>query len=430
MSEENEKTLRVYDKLAKVYLRQSSSHAQQDPIKSKKKSEWLKNFCNKGFGSLAEHASILEIGAANGNDSKMLEELGFDITASDVADDFLEAIKKQNLKTIKFNVLTDDFPQKYDGILCWRVFVHFTKEDLTLALNKIYHALNLKGRLICNIINAESKENENKGWYDFPGEYHMGAERFFQHYSQSELVEIISKIGFKIVALEKNGGTLNDKWFCLVLEKPKAVSSKIKKYIDENIFPAYDSHAGHGVPHIDYVIRRSLNFAESVPEANIDMVYVIAAYHDIGRKIDNEHHEIESAKIFLADDFMKDFFTDDERKIIAEAIEDHRASSKHEPRSIYGKIVSSADRSTSVTEILSRIYDYNRSLHPDYSEDETIADCCRALRVKYGADGYARTKIFFHDPEYEGFIAEIERITANPSIYKELQMDFNNKKIA
>ncbi len=36
---------------------------------------------------------------------------------------------------------------------------------------------------------------------------------------------------------------------------------------------------------------------------------------------------------------IKEFFNDEERKIIKEAIEDHRASSNHEPRNIYGNQV-------------------------------------------------------------------------------------------
>lgn len=428
MSKENNKTLKVYDKFAKTYLKQSVEHSAKDPEKAKKKFEWVKNFCKQGFETLPEKARILEIGAANGENSKMLEEFGFDVTASDVADDFLTAIKKQGLKTIKFNLLTDSFSQKYDGVFCWRVFVHFTKSDLELALNKIYRALNPNGRLIFNVINTESKENINKGWYDFPGEYHMGAERFFQHYDRSELIEIVEKAGFKIITIEKTGGKENNKWFCLALEKPDKVNTKIKEYVKENIFPDYDPHAGHGLPHINYVIRRSLNFAEQAPEVNIDMVYTIAAYHDIGRKVDNEHHEIESAKIFLNDDFMKDIFNVNERKLIAEAIEDHRASSKHEPRSIYGKIVSSADRNNSVEQILDRIYDYTKSLHPDFTEDEILADACLHLRKKYGKNGYASSKMFFHDPDYEQFMQDVEDLTLDPAKYAQMQQGFNRGK--
>ena len=114
---------------------------------------------------------------------------------------------------------------------------------------------------------------------------------------------------------------------------------------------------------------------------------------------------------------MKDFFNNSERKLIAEAIEDHRASSKHEPRSIYGKIVSSADRNNSVEQVLSRIYDYIKSLHPDFTEDEVLADACLHLREKYGKNGYASSKMFFYDSDYEKFMQEIEELTSDPIKY-------------
>ena len=84
--------------------------------------------------------------------------------------------------------------------------------------------------------NINTKENINKGWYDFPGEYHMGAERFFQHYSESELIKIIEKVGFKIIALEKTGDNEKNKWSCLVLEKPDKVNERIKKICKRKYF--------------------------------------------------------------------------------------------------------------------------------------------------------------------------------------------------
>lgn len=54
---------------------------------------------------------------------------------------------------------------------------------------------------------------------------------------------------------------------------------------------------------------------------------------ELVKYIDNAKHEIISAQIFMEDKKIKDWFTDDERKIIKEAIEDHRASSNHKPRS-------------------------------------------------------------------------------------------------
>lgn len=198
------------------------------------------------------------------------------------------------------------------------------------------------------------------------------------------------------------------------------VNQGLKEYIEEKILTEYDPHAGHGLEHIKYVIRRSLLFAGTVPDLNIDMVYTIAAYHDIGRKVDNARHEIESAKIFLADDFMKSYFNDDERKIIAEAIEDHRASADHDPRSIYGKVVSSADRNSSVEQAIQRAFKYAMSLHPEFTEEEAIVDACVHLHEKYGNDGYALSKMFFKDLDYEKFLQDIEEITSNPEEHMQM----------
>lgn len=67
---------------------------------------------------------------------------------------------------------------------------------------------------------------------------------------------------------------------------------------------------------------------------NIDMVYIIAAYHDLGRLVDNETHNIESGKMVREDKFLRENFSAEEVETMAEAVEDHRASLGHEPRSI------------------------------------------------------------------------------------------------
>ena len=121
------------------------------------------------------------------------------------------------------------------------------------------------------------------------------------------------------------------------------INEKLKKYIEENVFPEYDKNeSGHGINHINDVIKRSFELVEENQlDVNMDMVYVIAAYHDIGHHIDSKTHEIISADIISKDNNLSEFFTDEELQIIKEAIEDHRASAKDEPRSIYGRIVSS-----------------------------------------------------------------------------------------
>lgn len=208
----------------------------------------------------------------------------------------------------------------------------------------------------------------------------------------------------------------------------KKISADVKEYIETEILPRYQELKGHTGEHIKQVIKRSLEFAKQAPGVNIDMVYIIAAYHDLGRLVDNETHNIESAKMMRKDKFLQDNFTADEVETMAEAVEDHRASLGHEPRSIYGKIVSSADRNPSVESMLERAYDYNKLLHPNLSEDEIIEDVRVHLRAKYAPDGYAAKTMFFKDAGFEVMLKEVERITRTPETFAKIQKDFNKKR--
>ena len=187
------------------------------------------------------------------------------------------------------------------------------------------------------------------------------------------------------------------------------INSDLKDYIEKNIFPEYSKNEpAHNIDHIKYVITRSFKFAYTLPNINYNMVYTIAAYHDIGHHIDSKKHEIISGKIMSKDENLKEFFSEEELKIIKEAIEDHRASAEHEPRSIYGKIVSTADRNNTVEACLRRSYTYGKKLEPDSTDEELFERAYKHLKMKFGENGYA--KFFFKDEEYENFLKEIREL--------------------
>lgn len=211
------------------------------------------------------------------------------------------------------------------------------------------------------------------------------------------------------------------------MDRPE-VSKEIQDYIENEILPKYNGIGGHTDEHIRQVIERSFEFFKQTEGLNIDMVYVIAAYHDLGRLIDNETHNIESAKMLRADEFLKAHFSAEDIETMAQAVEDHRSTLKSEPRSIYGKLVSSADRNTKVDVALGRVYDYQRHLQPDAPEDECIEYCRHLLRIKYTPDGYAANKMYFDDPNYAGFLKEIEQITRTPEGFAKVMRDFNEKR--
>lgn len=203
------------------------------------------------------------------------------------------------------------------------------------------------------------------------------------------------------------------------------INENLKEYIEENVFPEYSKNEpAHNIEHIKYVINRSFKFADTVPNINYDMVYTIAAYHDIGHHIDPKKHEIISGEIMSKDENLKKFFSVEELKIIKEAIEDHRASSNHEPRSIYGKIVSTADRNNTVEACLRRSYSYNKKLHPEYNDEQIFEDCHFHLNDKFGENGYA--KFFFKDEEYENFLKDIRELLSDKNKFIETQKNYIN----
>ena len=192
-----------------------------------------------------------------------------------------------------------------------------------------------------------------------------------------------------------------------MIEKYK-IKLELIKYIEQIVNYHYNlNDKGHGVEHAKYVINRSFEFAYKVESINLEMVYVIAAYHDVAHHIDAKNHETISAKMLMEDKKLKDFFTDEQIKIMSEAVEDHRSSMETEPRSIYGKIVSSADRNTSVEVTLKRCYSYNRRHFSELKESEIIEECRKFLLKKFGINGYARSKMFFDDKEYKKYLDDI-----------------------
>jgi len=187
------------------------------------------------------------------------------------------------------------------------------------------------------------------------------------------------------------------------------INKQLMEYIENNILPIYEKNdSGHGIEHIQYVIRRSFDFAKQFENIDFNMVYVIAAFHDLAHHIDKDNHEVSSAKLFYENKVMKEFFTDEQRKIIKEAIEDHRASLEYEPRSNYGKIISSADRNVDIISSLRRTHAYTTKHYPDLDLDQMINRAYKHISKKFGIDGYAKS--YCYDKEFEEFKKCVEEL--------------------
>lgn len=207
------------------------------------------------------------------------------------------------------------------------------------------------------------------------------------------------------------------------------LNSDLQEYIEKEILPRYQQNEeGHGLGHINYVINRSLEFAKTVRDINYDMVYVIAAYHDIGHYIDRKNHEKVSAELLMADQNLRNYFNEEQIKIMADAVYDHRASLEYEPRSIYGKIVSSADRNTNIDTILKRTYTYRLKHMPNASLDEIIEESRKHVIDKFGKNGYAKEKMYFEDKDYEKYLNDCDNLANNPEEFRKMYIEVNNLK--
>lgn len=192
----------------------------------------------------------------------------------------------------------------------------------------------------------------------------------------------------------------------------KELNEELVEYIEKEIFPLYDRNEfAHGINHIKTVIRRSLELADGY-DVDFNIVYTVAAYHDLGHFIDRKRHEIISAEMFMKDENIKRWFADEQRMVIKEAIEDHRASCNHVPRTIYGKIVSTADRTiVDIDNTIKRSYTYGKKNYIGLSEEEQFDKVYEHLVEKYGERGYA--KVYLEDKEFDEAVGKLRQALEN-----------------
>ncbi len=182
----------------------------------------------------------------------------------------------------------------------------------------------------------------------------------------------------------------------------------LTEYINETIIPRYAQFdTAHRQDHALSVINNSLELARHY-DVEINMVYTIAAYHDLGLVAGRERHHIVSAEILKADKQLLKWFDKEQITTMAQAVGDHRASAHHEPRSLYGKIVAEADRDIIPLNIIQRTVQYGLSNYPELSPEEQWQRAQKHLIEKYGDDGYL--KLLLPESPNAARLAELRRI--------------------
>lgn len=164
---------------------------------------------------------------------------------------------------------------------------------------------------------------------------------------------------------------------------------------------------------------------QEVPER--EMLFIAAACHDLGLVNGRERHHLDSGIIIRNNPRLRQWFTEEDIETIAQAAEDHRASGKSAPRSIYGKIVAEADRVIDGETIIRRTIQFGFTHYPSLDREAHIKRAVEHLREKYGRGGYLKLWIPWSDNATR-LNALQEMIADDSAVYREIVRIYDNQQ--
>ena len=191
------------------------------------------------------------------------------------------------------------------------------------------------------------------------------------------------------------------------------MSDELHRYVYDELVPRYASFdQAHREDHALTVISQAMSLADGLscwlsenPDAediwrvpvDKDVLLVAAACHDLGLVNGRERHHLDSGIIIRADRRLRQWFDEAKIELVAQAAEDHRASGKSAPRSIYGMLVAEADRVIEGDTIIRRTIQYGLKNYPDLDREGHVLRAIGHLKEKYGRGGYLKLWIPWSD---------------------------------
>ena len=196
-----------------------------------------------------------------------------------------------------------------------------------------------------------------------------------------------------------------------------APSLDLVEFVETNILPQYTQFdRAHNLEHVTRVIRNAMELVRTTG-ADINMVYVIAAYHDLGMSGPRAVHHLTGGKILAADARLKRWFSAEQIKIMKEAVEDHRASASHSPRSLYGKIIAEAARDIVPEVVFQRTIEFGLANYPELDDEQQWQRFAKHMDEKYSVNGYIR--LWIPGSPNERRLNELRSIIAQPPLLRQ-----------
>lgn len=201
MSNSNQQTVQAYEDHVQDYI--DGTPQTVDGI--------LKNWLDKTLDLTPPDAHILELGSAMGRDATYLQQKGYTVECTDVAEGFVKLLQDKGFNARKLDAVTDAITGSYDLILASAVLLHFTREETAQVLRKVYEALSDGGLFAFTL-----KEGEGEEWSNEK----LGAPRFFCYWTADQIAEYLQDAGFeKIDIAAGQEGSRNVSWVQIIAKK-------------------------------------------------------------------------------------------------------------------------------------------------------------------------------------------------------------------
>ncbi|MBR2064640.1 MAG: HD domain-containing protein [Bacteroidales bacterium] len=190
------------------------------------------------------------------------------------------------------------------------------------------------------------------------------------------------------------------------------IRGSLEKYVFDEIVPKYAGFdPAHREDHVLTVIEQAMELLDRMPGwlsaadettgwetvPDREVLFAAAACHDLGLVNGRERHHLDSGVIIRSDSRLREWFSEEQIETIAQAAEDHRASGKSAPRSIYGMLVAEADRVIDGETIIRRTIQYGLTNYPELDREGHLDRAVTHLREKYGRGGYLNLWIPWSD---------------------------------
>ena len=151
-------------------------------------------------------SNILDLCGGTGELTKRLQDKRYDVTLSDYDLKLLSVSKEKGIeKTIKLDVLNEEFPSGLDMIVMKSAEHEFQPNNLSIIHKKIYDALNEGGKYITWDVYPETKAQAE--WVleyvrtkdTIAGDMHLARNRYI--YSEDECINKLEIMGFKNIQI-------------------------------------------------------------------------------------------------------------------------------------------------------------------------------------------------------------------------------------